>query len=154
MVEKNEQVNYELQMVDLMHRMQKLRLGDFPKGHFNLSYPQMALILFVNNNPGKHLQEVADGMELTAPTVSVSIRRMEEDGWIERRPDPEDGRATCIFLTEKSDQIIRKLTAAQLKSVRLFLRHLSEEEQKKLLELMRKAISGVEKQSNTSINAA
>lgn len=144
---------YALKMIDLMHRMQKFRLGDIPKGNFNLSYPQVSLIWFVKSNPGKHLQEVADGMELTAPTVSVSIRRMEEEGWIERRPDPEDGRATCIFLTEKSDAIIQKMTASQLKGIRMFLNQLSVEEQQNLLDLMNKAISGMEKQKNKPINA-
>lgn len=146
MKEENPQSGYDLQMIDLMERMQKFRLGDFPKGRFNLSYPQIALIWFVNNNPGKHLQDVANGLDLTAPTVSVSIRRMEEEGWIERRPDPEDGRATCIFLTDKSDEIVHKLSAAQAKGVQMFLSQLSKEEQKQLLKLMNKAISGMEQQ--------
>lgn len=142
------------QMIDLMHRMQQLRLGDFPKRRFNLSYPQMELIRFVGNHPGSHLQDVADGLDLTPPTVSVGIRRMEEDGWMERRPDPNDGRATCIYLTEKSLAIVQKLSAAQRKGVQQFLSQLTQEEQKDLLTLMDKGVSGMERERETQSNAA
>jgi DNA-binding MarR family transcriptional regulator len=144
---------YELQLIELMHRMQHLRLGEFPKSRFELSYPQMQLLWFVNKNPGKHLQEVADGLEVTAPTASVSIRRMEEDGWLERRPDPLDGRATCVFLTDKSEKVMDKLSAGRLKGMRMFLSQLSVDEQEQLLALMEKAISGMEKKNNESTYA-
>ncbi len=144
---------YEDQLSELMHRMQQFRLGEIPKGRFDLSYPQIQLLWFVNKNPGKHLQDVADGLQVTAPTASVSIRRMEDDGWLERRPDPSDGRATCIFLTNKSMQIIEKMQSAKLKGIRLFLDQLSGTEQKQLVELMEKAISGMEKKKNTSTYA-
>lgn len=134
----------ERQLINLMHRLRKLRLGDFPADHFDLSYSQMELIWFVRNHPGRHLQDVADGLSLTPPTVSVSIRRMEEEGWIERRADPDDGRATCIFLTEKSAEAIQNLIAAQVKGVQVFLSQLSGEEQQQLLSVMEKAIEGVE----------
>ncbi|MGD2027559.1 MAG: MarR family transcriptional regulator [Anaerolineales bacterium] len=136
----------ERQLLNLMHRLRKLRLGDFPADHIDLSYSQMELIWFVRNNPGRHLQDVADGLNLTPPTVSVSIRRMEEDGWIERRADPDDGRATCIFITEKSAEAIQKLLAAQVKGVQVFLSQLSDDEQLQLLKVMQKAIEGVELQ--------
>ncbi len=141
-----ETVKNERHLLNLMHRLRKLRLGDFPSDRYDLSYSQMELIWFVKNHPGRHLQDVADGLNLTPPTVSVSIRRMEEDGWIERRPDPNDGRATCIFLTEKSSDAIQKLVEAQVKGVRLFLGQLSDSEQVQLLDVMEKAIQGVELQ--------
>lgn len=150
MKEKISPSNYELHLIDLMNRMQQFRPGEFPKGRFNLSYPQIQLLWFVNKNPGKHLQDVADGLEVTAPTASVSIRRMEEDGWLERRPDPSDGRATCIFLTDKSLQIIDKLKVGRLKGTRLFLDQLTVEEQEQLLGLLEKAISGMEKKNQES----
>jgi DNA-binding PadR family transcriptional regulator len=35
-------------------------------------------------------------------TLVRQIDRMEEDGWIERRPDPADRRARRLVLTEKA----------------------------------------------------
>jgi DNA-binding MarR family transcriptional regulator len=31
-------------------------------------------------------------------TLARTLERMEGDGWIERRPDPADRRARCLFL--------------------------------------------------------
>lgn len=152
----NEEIStskYGLKLNELMFRLQNLRLGEIPKGRFDLSYPQMQLLWFVNKNPGKHLQDVADGLQVTAPTASVSIRRMEEDGWLERRSDPSDGRATCIFLTEKSEKVMDKLRAGRLKGMHMFLSQLTVEEQEQLLGLMEKAISGMEKKNDQSTYA-
>ena len=153
MKEENATTRYELQFVELMNRLQHLRLGEFPKERFDLSYPQIQMLWFVNQNPGKHLQEVADGLQVTAPTVSVSIRRLEEEGWLERRQDPSDGRATCIFLTDQSVQIIEKMKAVRLKGMGAFLSQLSVKEQGQLIALMEKAISGMEKNQNESTYA-
>ena len=38
---------------------------------------------------------------LKAPTVSVTIRRMEEEGLVERRRDAMDLRVTRVYLSEK-----------------------------------------------------
>lgn len=153
MKEESYTSEHELHLMELMNRMQQFRLGEFPRGRFNLSYPQIQLIWFVNKNPGRHLQDVADGLEVTAPTASVSIRRMEEDGWLERRPDPSDGRATCIFLTDKSLQTIEQLKAGRMKGMRLFLGQLSVKEREQLLVLLEKAISGMEKKNSESTYA-
>lgn len=55
--------------------------------------------------------ELVRQTHLKAPTVSVALRRMEEEGLVERRQNEMDLRAVCVFLTEKGkayNQQIRK----------------------------------------------
>jgi len=44
-------------------------------------------------------------------TLVRQIDRMEEDGWIERRPDPGDRRAHRLVLTDKARPILARILA-------------------------------------------
>jgi DNA-binding MarR family transcriptional regulator len=134
----------EIRMLKLFQRLQHLELGKIPNQGLEITMSQMQLIRFVGENPECHLQDVADGMNLSSPTVSVSIRRLEDMGLIERKPDPEDGRAACLTLTDKSQKAFQQVRRQMFDRVQTFLSHLNEEEQSDLLKLMEKAVAGLE----------
>jgi DNA-binding MarR family transcriptional regulator len=46
--------------------------------------------------------ELARRSALSKQTMTELVRRLERDELVERRPDPADGRASLIFLTERS----------------------------------------------------
>jgi DNA-binding MarR family transcriptional regulator len=71
--------------------------------------------------------------------MTEMIRRLERDGLVERRPDPADGRASLIFLTDRSrrfkptaaatllelDQLVRtRLSARRVSALQSALREL------------------------------
>jgi len=138
------QDSMEAKMLHLWNRVRELRLGEFPHDKFDLTLSQMELIMYVGRFPGAHLQDVAEGLNLTAPTVSVGIRKLEEEGLIERKSDPNDGRAACFYLTDVSMDALIQLTQASLNGMRRFLSPLDPAEQDQLHRLLDKAISGVE----------
>src|SRR5260221_6957621 len=45
--------------------------------------------------------EITRRLGVEPASVSKAIERLEMAGFIQRRPDPEDARANCIFLTEQ-----------------------------------------------------
>ncbi len=45
--------------------------------------------------------QLAACMEVEPPTATKMLQRMERAGLIERRPDPEDARVSCVYLTER-----------------------------------------------------
>ena len=73
--------------------------------------------------------ELAERSHLSKQTMTELVRRLERDGLVERRPDPNDGRASLIFLTERSRSFepvaerilaeLARLTAAQLSDDRV-----------------------------------
>jgi len=142
----------EYRLMRLMGRMKPLRLGDFPHNRYDLSVSQMELIRYVGIFPGCHLQDLAEGLALTSPTVSVGIRRLVKDGWIERVPDPKDGRATCHYLTPKGGEVLQEAARAMVTGMRVFLQQLDSTEQEQLFGLLEKAIRGVEALQKDSKN--
>ncbi len=46
--------------------------------------------------------ELARWARLSKQTMTTMIRRLERDGLVERRSDPNDARASLIFLTARS----------------------------------------------------
>ena len=51
---------------------------------------------------GLRMGEIARRSRLSKQTITTMVRLCERDGLVERRPDPDDGRATRVHLTAKS----------------------------------------------------
>jgi DNA-binding MarR family transcriptional regulator len=51
---------------------------------------------------GLRMGELAQRARLSKQAMTELVRRLERDGLVERRPDPSDGRASVVFLTERS----------------------------------------------------
>jgi DNA-binding MarR family transcriptional regulator len=134
----------EQRMLELMERMWAFSADQMPAEDSDLTMSQLRVIDFISKHIGCHLQEVADGLHLTPPTVSVAIKKLEEGGWLERRPDPDDGRAACVFLTKRSETAVRQAVAHQGTLRQLFFNALTEQEQNILLDLLEKGITSVE----------
>ena len=56
---------------------------------------------FVRSNEGMRLTDIATFAGMTKQSVGEVIDELVEKGYVERVPDPEDGRAKLIQLTEK-----------------------------------------------------
>jgi DNA-binding MarR family transcriptional regulator len=67
--------------------------------------------LFENIDPGgTRLTELAARAEMTHQSMGELVATLARRGWVERRPDPSDGRARLICLTPEG----RRLTARGL----------------------------------------
>jgi DNA-binding MarR family transcriptional regulator len=50
---------------------------------------------------------LAEAVESDPSTVSRQVAALVRDGFVERRADPEDGRASLLVLTAKADEVLR-----------------------------------------------
>ena len=64
------------------------------------SYGSVLVPLFEED--GLRMGELARRAWLSKQAMTELVRRLERDGLVERRADPSDGRASVIFLTERS----------------------------------------------------
>ena len=75
---------------------------------------------------------------LKAPTISVCLQKMEKDELVLRKQDPDDLRATRVFLTEKGrnihNHVISKIHEHETETENA----LTEEERKTLTEILLK----------------
>ena len=64
------------------------------------AYGSILIPLFEED--GLRMGEIAARTRLSKQTMTTMVRLMERDGLVERRPDPGDGRASLVFLTERA----------------------------------------------------
>ena len=133
----------ENRMLDLLKRMSRLPVMK-PPSEFPLSMPQVAMLNWVARSPGCGVREIAQGLHVTPPTISVGVRKLIKDGWLEQKNDPDDRRARPLFLTEKGDAFVEIIQQHRTQMIKSFLSGLSIDEQEQLISLLDRAISALE----------
>ena len=133
----------ETRFIHVMKRLRSIPYLQLPQD-INLSRPAITLIFWVESNPGSGVVDIANGLGLSAPTISVGIRRLVKEGWLERRKDPHDGRSLLIFLTLKGQELADRLKINQKRIFKEFLSSLNSEEQNQLLCLLEQALDTID----------
>jgi DNA-binding MarR family transcriptional regulator len=80
---------------------------------------------------------------LTSSGTTKRLDKLEQAGLIARSPDPADRRGTLITLTDAGRELIDGLTPAHLENERTIIAALNEDEQRRLVELLRKLQLGL-----------
>jgi MarR family transcriptional repressor of mexAB-oprM operon len=137
----------EERFFELMKRLRKLGLDTHPLGAA-VSPAQMSLLDWIAASPGCGVQDIADGMRLTPPTVSVGVRKMEESNLVERKPNPKDGRSVQFFLTRRGQALQRKIQDSHRQKFRCLLAGLTPKEQETLLQLLERALQAAEAENS------
>ena len=134
----------EDRLLGLFERLRKLSLGENPLRDGGVTMPQLALLDWTATSPGRGIKEIATGLGLTAPTISVGVRRLEQTGLLERQPDPLDGRAVRLFLTSQGQALQEQACAFRREKMRRLLVGLTTKEAATLLALLEQAVSAAE----------
>jgi len=66
------------------------------------------ILFHLTHEDGITQLELAKRSHLKPPTISVSLKKMEEDGLIERKTDENDMRQMRVYLTEKGRELDRQ----------------------------------------------
>ncbi len=61
--------------------------------------PEAFALAFISHNDGISQRELAAGLHLSRPRVSMIMRTLEDSGAVLRRPDETDRRLARVFLT-------------------------------------------------------
>lgn len=102
-----------------------------------MSQPGARLVLsFLAVNDGVSQRELVNFTHLRAPTVSVILRNMEEEGMAERRRNPEDRREMRVYLTDYGREVDMNGIAKIKETDALALEGLSTEEYETLMRLL------------------
>ncbi len=70
---------------------------------------QWRLLANLLRRPGLKQTQLADLLEVEPISLSRMVDRLQDAGMVERRADPNDRRAWCLFLTEKAEPLILQL---------------------------------------------
>ena len=80
----------------------------------------------------------------TSGAMTHILDRLEQDGIVERLPDPDDRRGLLVGLTRKGRALVDRVGPTHLKTERQMLAPLTKEEQAELARLLRKLLIGLE----------
>jgi DNA-binding MarR family transcriptional regulator len=87
--------------------------------------------------------DLTNASMLTSSGTTKRLDKLEAAGLIARAADPDDRRGTLISLTDAGRRLIDELTPAHLDNERRILGALSEAEQRRLADLLRKLQLGL-----------
>lgn len=78
---------------------------------------QPPMLFFLLEHPGSTQTELANALQVQPATVTKMLQRMENTGFVERKPDPEDQRVSRVYLTQAGkaiqDEMSKKLKALE-----------------------------------------
>jgi DNA-binding MarR family transcriptional regulator len=116
------------------------------KGYFNclnvvlsevgLYEGQHHTLMLLWDKDGLPQAEICKKLGVEPASVSKAVERMEDAGFIQRRPDPEDARANCIFLTEKGRGLEEPVKRILAEAEERLTAHMSVEERLLLRRLL------------------
>ena len=100
-----------------------------------------SLLVPLYEEDGLRMSELARRARLSKQTMTTMVRLLERDGFVERRPDPSDGRAALVFLTPKARSLepVAAETLGELEQ--LARREVSPEAMNALKEALRRLMS-------------
>lgn len=79
---------------------------------FHISLLQLQIIEHLDALGPRRGGLLANELDVTPPTVSDALTSLNDKGIIERRPDPDDGRATQVALTRAGKKLAARASAS------------------------------------------
>ena len=112
---------------------------------YGLTRGQYLYLIRICENPGIIQEQLAEMIKVDRTTASRAIKKLEANGFIEKRADAANRKIKRIFPTEKGKAISPNISRENEHSERVALQGLSEEEAmvlSGLLQTVRKNVEG------------
>ena len=95
----------------------------------------------VGQGDGISQAALAEKINIRPQSLSEALAKMEERGWIDRRPNPQDKRGTLVYLTEEGRRQEEHLAARRRAAADHLFSALSEEEKELLSSMLSKILA-------------
>ena len=102
----------------------------------DLTLPHCKVLAHLSRNEGISQARLAELTETDPMTLVRTLDRMQQDGWIERRPDPADRRAHCLYLREAARPVLDRIWKIAEQTRSEALAGLSQGEREQLVDLL------------------
>ncbi len=73
---------------------------------------QARLLLTLSQHDGMTHSEIAERLEISPPAATKVIKRMEQEGYLQRRADPADERVSRVYLLHGGHALIAEIHRA------------------------------------------
>lgn len=93
-----------------VQRLYGRRFEQFAQRTLPMTRAQCRLLVYLADNRGVSQTVLADILEVPPQSLTRSLERMEEAGWVRRRPDARDPRLNRLYVTRAA---VEQLTVAR-----------------------------------------
>ncbi|GHO47863.1 MarR family transcriptional regulator [Ktedonospora formicarum] len=101
-----------------------------------LSFTSLSVLHTLSRKGPMRLTDLTVTEQMTQPAITQLVRRLEDDGLVERQTDPRDARAVLIQLTPRGAQIVEVRHAARVNQLSSLLDRLSQDERQSIAEAL------------------
>lgn len=117
---------------------------DMAAGGIDLDRSSIRLLTLVEANPDAPQGRIAKAMNLQRSSIVTVIDRLEEAGYLERRPSASDARSKGLRLSRKGNQMVTRIRKlASQTEAEVVLSGFTSEEKEMLISLMRRATNNL-----------
>lgn len=119
----------------LRERIQRWSARDFKRSSvpFGLSQTQFAILALVGKSEGLNMSSLAEGLDLSTPTVVRAVDALERKGLVTRTRNSRDHREVTILPTPAGTEAYERMRAARKQRLLAALSTLSDDELNALL---------------------
>lgn len=110
----------------VMHMMMNRAKGMYQE--FDLNKSQAGILFTLHHSDSMSQKELAARLNVTPPSITSSIQKMEKEGYLTRHPDQTDQRVMRLTLTEKGESCIKGVYAVAEQMEELMFRGMTREE--------------------------
>lgn len=110
--------------------------------NYGLSFPQYNIlrVLDASEKGRNKISEVSRIMLVPGANMTGLAKRLERDGFLIRKSDPNDERVTILEITPKGRRTLKNIEPAKERSADQMLRGFREEDKRELLDNLKKVI--------------
>lgn len=123
-------------------RSNKLPRTEF--GDDSLTTRQGIILKLLHNEDGMTQKEITQKLQITSSSCGELITKLEEYGYLEKRPSPTDKRTFNVYLTKSGQDLAVQYKKLYVVKLEEWASDLSEEEKETLYHLLGKLSNGLE----------
>lgn len=124
--------------------MRKLRNQSRDQGVYQNVREGQSRCLYMIKMAGEiNQRRLSDILNIRPTSLSETIKRLEEKGLIQRKPDENDKRTYVVSLTEKGDEEMERIRKSYASEHKEWLEVLTDEEVDKFFEILTKVSTSI-----------
>ncbi len=130
--------------VSLIHRYTMIHINKRLESH-NIGIGQLHFLLKLYHCDSINQEQLAHYLKIDKATSARAIKKLEKEGLVKRKTNPDDKRSYYIFLTKKGKELIPKIRKITKKWTELLLTDFSKEDRDKLFLYLDKITTNAER---------
>lgn len=126
----------------LVHKTRHLFMGNLEKVGLYRGQPKFLFLL--NKNNGLTKKEISERLDIAAPTVTKTIERLSNKGFVYTEKDSKDKRVTRVYISEEGSSLIQHLIDFKAGYHQVLLKGIEVEEEEQFRSTLLKVIANLE----------